>query len=113
MKRGEIYLARFPMGGKGGAKIRPVLLLTDPVGPVPEVLTAYISTVLPPALLPSDLMLDASLPDYASTNLAQVSVLRLHKLATLHRRDAVRRVGELSAAAVQEVETRLRSLLNL
>ena len=97
MSPGEIHLARFPMGGKGGFKLRPVLLLTGPVGPVPEVLAAYISAVIPATLLPSDLLLDATQPDYASTNLAQVSVLRLHKLATIHQRDAVRQIGVLSA----------------
>jgi len=113
MKRGDIYLGRFPMAGKGGVKLRPVLLLTDPVGPVPELLAAYISTAIPPSLLPSDMMLDASQPEFASTNLAQVSVLRLHKLSTLHQRDFIRRLGEFSPAAMQQVEARLRTLLNL
>jgi mRNA interferase MazF len=113
MVKGDIYFARFPMAGKGGVKIRPVLLLTDPVGPVPELLTAYISSVIPTPLLPSDLVLDPSQPEYASTNLKLASVVRLHKLATIHRRDTVRQLGTLSAAAASEVETRLRSLLNL
>jgi hypothetical protein len=34
MQRGEIYLASFPFGDVPGMKLRPVLLLTDPVGPV-------------------------------------------------------------------------------
>ena len=113
MNPADLYLGRFPMGGRGGMKVRPVLLLTGPVGSVPEFLTAYISTAIPLALLPSDLILDASQPDYASTNLAQVSLLRLHKLSTLHQRDLIRYLGVLSAAARQQVETRLRGLLNL
>jgi hypothetical protein len=113
MKRGEIHLGRFPMAGRGGMKLRPVLLLTDPIGPVPELLTAYISSVIPPTMLPSDLMLDASQPNYASTNLKQVSLLRLHKLATVHRRDLIRYLGEMGVTALQEVEARLRQLLNL
>jgi hypothetical protein len=113
MTPGEIHLARFPMGGRGGVKLRPVLLLTDPVGPVPEILAAYISSIIPQILIPSDVILDASKPDHASTNLTQVSILRLHKLATLHRRDVIRLVGVLSPAAKQEVERRLRLLLHL
>ncbi len=113
MKRGDIHLARFPMAGKGGVKLRPVLLLTDLIGPVPEVLTAYISSILPTTLLPSDMLLDATQPAYASTNLTQVSVLRLHKLATLHKRDVIRLIGVLAAATMADVETRLRTLLNL
>lgn len=41
MHPGEIYLARFPFGDAPGMKLRPVLLLTGPIGPVPEVLVAY------------------------------------------------------------------------
>jgi hypothetical protein len=46
MQPGEIYLARFPFGDVPGMKLRPVLLLTGSVGPVPEVLVAYISSVI-------------------------------------------------------------------
>ncbi len=54
----EIYLASFPFGGSAGMKLRLVLLLTGPVGGVPEVLVAYISSVIPSGLLPSDILLD-------------------------------------------------------
>ena len=47
----EVYLASFPFGDTAGMKLRPVLTLTDPVGPIPEVLVAYISSVIPNALL--------------------------------------------------------------
>src|SRR5713101_5589001 len=47
MRPGEIYLARFPFGDVPGMKLRPVLLLTGSLGSVPEVLVAYISSVLP------------------------------------------------------------------
>lgn len=40
-------------------KLRPVLLLTTPIGPVPEILVAYISSVMPSPLLASDLILGA------------------------------------------------------
>ena len=65
-------------------KLRPVLLLTGPMGPVPEVLAAYISSVIPSQLLPSDMLLDPSLPQFRSTHLKTTSALRLHKLATIH-----------------------------
>lgn len=113
MRRGDIYLGRFPFAGRAGLKLRPVLLLTEPVGPIPEPVTGYISSVVPATLLVTDMLLDAGQTEFASTNLKQVSVLRLHKLATLHERDCVRRLGELSAAAMLEVEGRLRMLLSL
>jgi hypothetical protein len=39
-------------------KLRPVLLLAGRLGSVPEVLVAYISSVLPTQPLPSDLIVD-------------------------------------------------------
>ena len=47
MSPGEVHLANFPFGGTVGAKPRPVLLLTGPLGSVPEVLAAYMTSVIP------------------------------------------------------------------
>jgi hypothetical protein len=48
MHPGEICLASFPFGDIAGMKLPPVLVLAGPVGPIPEVLVAYVSSVLPP-----------------------------------------------------------------
>ena len=53
MRPGEICLASFPFGDTAGMKLRPVLVLAGPLGSIPEVLVAYISSVLPTALMPS------------------------------------------------------------
>jgi len=113
MIAGEIYLAHFPFGGSAGMKLRPVLLLTGPVGPVPEVLVAYISSVMPSTLLPSDLIVDPTHPDFASAKLKACSVVRLHKLATIHQRSLMRYLGWLEAGPMTGVGARLRTLLNL
>ena len=113
MQPGEIYLAHFPFGGGPGTKLPPVLLLTPPIGSVPEVLVAYISSVMPASPLPSDIVLDPSQSEHAGTNLKTVSVVRLHKLATIHRRSLVRYLGELSTSTSAEVASRLRVLLGL
>jgi mRNA interferase MazF len=113
MGKGEIWIAKFPLAGKGGIKTRPTLLLTGLVGPGPEALTGYISSVIPSPLLPSDLLLDPGQPEFAATGLKALSVVRLHKLSTLHQRDIVRHLGRLSSHGATAVETRLRALLNL
>jgi hypothetical protein len=113
MNSGELYLANFPFGGSAGLKLRPVLLLTGPIGPVPEFLAVYISSVIPLALLPSDIVIDPGLPEYATTGLKAPSVLRLHKQATLHARSCIRRLGEISPTTQLEISNRLRALLNL
>jgi mRNA interferase MazF len=111
MLPGEIYLAKFPFGDAPGMKLRPVLVLTGPIGPVPEVLVAYISSVIPSQLLPSDLVLDPSLPPFRSTHLKTPSALRLHKLATIQCTSLVRYLGQLEADAWLMVTQKLASLL--
>jgi hypothetical protein len=54
---GEIFLAS-PFGDAPGMKLRPVLLLTGAIGAVPEVLVAYISSVVPADPFPSDIVVN-------------------------------------------------------
>ena len=113
IQRDEIYLASCPFGDTAGMKLRPVLTLTGPLGPIPEVLVAYISSVIPHSLLPSDIVLDPTNAEHTSANIKTKSVLRLHKMATIHGRSIVRRLGNLSKTAAIEVDQKLVELLDL
>jgi len=113
MLPGEIYLALFPFGDAPGMKLRPVLTLSQPVGTIPEVLVAYISSVIPTTMLPTDLLLDPTRSDSKALNLKIVSVLRLHKLATIHSRGLARRLGSIPPHLSPEISLRLRTFLNL
>jgi mRNA interferase MazF len=113
MTPGDICLASFLFGGSAGMKLRPVLVLTPPVGPVPEVLVAYISSVIPPVSLPTDILVEPTLPEHASTHLKATSVVRLHKLATIHGRSVIRRLGRIGPGTAADVAAKLRALLNL
>ena len=75
MLPGEIYLAMFPFGDAPGMKLRPVLTLSQPIGTIPEVLVAYISSVIPTTMLPTDLLLDPTRSDSKTLNLKTASVL--------------------------------------
>ena len=113
IQRDEIYLASFPLGDVAGMKLRPVLTLTGQVGSSQEVLVACISSVIPTSLLSSDLILDPASVEHASSNLKTKSAVRLHKLATIHRRSIARRLGALRPSVVAEVNQKLRALLGL
>jgi mRNA interferase MazF len=113
MRPGEIYLAKFPFGDAPGMKIRPVLLLIDPVGVVPEILVACISSVIPTRLLPSDLLLDPSMPEFCSTNLKTSWALRLHKLATIHCSSLARYLGVVDDRTWSALASKLKDLLTL
>jgi mRNA interferase MazF len=113
MQRGEIYLASFPFGDVPGMKLRPVLLLTQPIGSASEVLVAYISSVVPPVLLPSDIVIDPKSPEGQATNLKTTAVLRLHKLVTIHTMSVRRYLGTVATATENQVNSKLKTLLNL
>jgi mRNA-degrading endonuclease toxin of MazEF toxin-antitoxin module len=68
---------------------------------------------MPISLLPTDVVIDPASPEHAGTKLKQVSIVRLHKLATLHKSDFARFVGRVSVTAWSDVEAKLRLLLNL
>ena len=111
MHPGEVCLASFPFGDTAGMKLRPVLVLAGPVGPIPELLVAYISSVLPATLMPSDLVLDPARREFRSTNRKTASVLRLHKPATVHASMMARHLGDLPDGQKAIVAAKLRDLL--
>jgi hypothetical protein len=75
------------------------------------VVVAYVSSVTPVQLLPSDLILDPTKPEFRSTQLKTTSVLRLHKWATIHCSSFARLLGELNASSLNLVAIRLKELL--
>ena len=113
MRPGEIYLAQFPFGDVPGMKLRPVLLLSGPLGSIPEVLVAYISSVTPIQVLSSDIIMDPRKPEFRSTHLKTLSTLRLHKLATIHFSSFARYLGVLDSATQSMAAMKLRDLLKL
>jgi mRNA interferase MazF len=112
MRPGEVFLAKFPFGDTPGMKLRPVLLLTGAMGSVPEVVVAYISSVTPPNVLSSDVLLDPTKPEFRSTGLKVPSTLRLHKLAAIHTSSLVRRLGEIDSPIYEQLKTKLRDVFN-
>jgi mRNA interferase MazF len=113
MRPGDIFLAQFPFGDVPGMKLRPVLLLSGAIGSIPEVLVAYISSVIPAQLLSSDVLVDPGKPEFRSTNLKTISAMRLHKLATIHCSSLARYLGAIEASTQSAVASKLRDLLRL
>jgi mRNA interferase MazF len=113
MQPGEIHLAAFPFGDAPGMKLRPVLLLTPPIASTHEILVAYISSVILPTVLPTDIVVDPQRGEHRPTGLKVTSVLRLHKLATIHVTTVRRRLGRLSTRAMDQARAKLRSMLEL
>ena len=71
------------------------------------------TSAIPATLLPTDILIDPSQPQHSGTGLKQVTLLRLHKLATIHDQDVVRHLGQVSTTTWSDVEAKLKLLLNL
>jgi mRNA-degrading endonuclease toxin of MazEF toxin-antitoxin module len=111
--RGKVVLVPFPFDDLSSTKIRPAVCLTDPVGLHRHVVLAFISSVVPSPLLPTDLLLDPIDADFARTGLRLRSVLRLHRLMTVTTAIIRRDLGDLSASHHHEVEQRLRLMFGI
>jgi mRNA interferase MazF len=113
MQPGEFYLADFPFGDAPGMKLRPVVLLAGPIGPSAEVLVAYVSSVIPSTPLSTDILIDPVNPIHAGTGLKSRSVIRLHKLATIHSSRVRRFLGEASPELRAEINLFLKAFLQI
>jgi mRNA interferase MazF len=61
MTRGKIVLVPFPFDDLSAGKVRPVLCLTDPIGPYRHVVVAFISSQVPTSVYATDIVLDTLL----------------------------------------------------
>lgn len=109
----KIVLAPFPFDDLSSQKIRPALKLTRVIGTYRQTVLAFITSKVPPALLPSDLVLDSTQADFKTTGLKVTSTLRLHLLYTIANDQIIRELGELPPELATEVESRLRELFGL
>jgi mRNA interferase MazF len=115
VKRGSVVLIRYPSTDLTGAKVRPALVLTpDHLLPrLEDVLCLFISSAMPEEILPTDFVLNPAHPAFLKTGLKRRSVLRMHKLALLHKALVLRILGEGEQPLMHEVNQRLRLALGL
>jgi mRNA interferase MazF len=115
VQRGSVVLIRYPCTDLTGAKVRPALVLTpDHLLPrLEDVLCLFISSAMPEEILPTDFMLNPEHPAFLKTGLKRRSVLRMPKLALLHKALVLRILGEGEQPLMHEVNQRLRLALGL
>jgi mRNA interferase MazF len=113
LTRGKIVLVPFPFDDLSAAKLRPAVCLTEPVGVNRHVIVAFITSAEISDLLPTDIALPTSHPDFRTTGLRVNSVLRLHRLITLTTKIIQRELGKLSPDLEREVNKKLSLLFSL
>src|SRR6266511_2730494 len=105
--RYRIILVPFPFDDLTGSKVRPAVCLTDAVGAHRHVVLAFITSVVPPQLEATDLLLNPGSADFARTGLRVRSALRLHRIVTVSAAIIQRKLGVLTPSLqVQRSEER-------
>ena len=113
MTRGSVVLVPFPFDDLSGAKVRPAVCLTEPVGPHRHVVLAFLTSQVPGEPLDSDLVLLPEMPGFEATGLRVPSALRLHRLLTVSTSIIARKLGILPADLMRAVEGRLGRLFGI
>ena len=114
-KRGSVALVRFPYTDLSDSKVRPAVIVTADtyLTQADDVLCAFLSSVLPDPLLPTDIILSSTHPDFRRTGLKRSSVLRTHKLMLLDREPVYSKLGDLSPILVKQMNAALTDALGL
>lgn len=103
-QRGDIVLIRFPFTDLSGSKRRPAIILAEYP---PDIVVAFISSVLPSVPEKSDLLLLPSAPFFSATGLKKASVVRLRKVVTLEQALVTRKLGKLDHSLLTSVDKAL------
>jgi mRNA interferase MazF len=108
--KGKVVLVPFPFDDLSATKVRPAVCLTHSISPYQHVLLAFITSRIPDQPLATDIVFDASHPDFASSGLRKPSTLRLHYLMTARTSLILRELGALSNKTQSDVAQRLCTL---
>ncbi|NJK69618.1 MAG: type II toxin-antitoxin system PemK/MazF family toxin [Oscillatoriales cyanobacterium RU_3_3] len=111
MTKGKIFLVPFPYDDLSVNKLRPAVCLTNPLGARRHVILAYITSLLPTNILETDIVLDASHPDFPASGLRVSSAIRLHQLVTVSTVVVQRELGELSSDTQVQIAEKLCNFL--
>ena len=110
--RGDVLLTQFPFTDLSGSRLRPCLVVS--AGLIGQnLIVAAISSVVRGAVIPTDLLVETSHPEFPQSGLRVRSVIRLHKLAAVEQTVIGRRLGRIGPQLQTDVDQRLRIALGI
>ena len=109
-KRGDIILVPFPFTDLSSAKQRPALVVSSDAlnAASDDVLVAAITSQIPAKLTAGEFMIPPD--DLAACGLPKPSMVRLAKLAALHRQLVIRRIGSMPGPLLSQILAQIRQL---
>ncbi|MBI2458219.1 MAG: type II toxin-antitoxin system PemK/MazF family toxin [candidate division NC10 bacterium] len=113
LRKGDLILVPFPFTDLTAVKYRPAVILTpEPTGP--DLVVAYLSSVIPSEPLPpAHLLVSPDHPEFRETGLKRASVIRVDKLMTVSRSRVRRRLGRLGPSLLAQLHNHFRLAFGL
>lgn len=106
--KGKIVLIYFPFTDLTGRKLGPALVLYDGGR---DVVVTFISSRIEKYEPETDILISKSHPEFHLTGLKTDSVLKLSKIATLHRRLIAGEVGTIGDQLRNEIDQKIIKVL--
>ncbi len=102
---GEVLLLDFPFTDSSKTKSRPVIVLID-TGDEDFLVARVTSQEI-------HVDYDVALADWEKAGLKLPSIVRLHKLVTLHKRRIIRPIGKLTQEDLKNIKAKLKAMWDL
>ena len=113
MMKGKLVLVPFPFDDLSATKVRPAVVLTEPIGTHRHIVIAFITSQVPELLLDTDLTNQTTHPDFSQTGLRVTSTVRVHRLLTITSTFIQRELGVLSPQLQSALADKVRKLFSL
>ncbi len=113
MDKKTIVLTKFPFTDLSSSKRRPAVIISKVTDNEPDVIVAFISSVIPEASKESDFILETTHKDFKQTGLKKISVFKMDKLATLEKSIFAGELGVVSEDVYKELKLRLAKVFDI
>jgi len=110
MVKGKIVLVSFPFDDFSEEKIRPVLCLTEFIGPHKHILVAFITSKVKEEVLETDILIDKDDKVFKDTGLNVSSKIQLHRIMTISSSGIKRELGSIDEGMQVKIATKVKSL---
>jgi len=107
IREGQVVLFRFPQTDQAEGKLRPALVIRKLPGPQEDWLICMISSQLSQRLPAFDEIISEKDEDFLQSGLKQASVIRIARLAVVHKAILSGAIGEIRAGRLQRIKKTL------
>ena len=107
IREGQIVLFRFPYADHKEGKLRPALVIRQLPGSYEDWLICMISSQLSQEVSSFDEIISKEDSDFTVSGLKFASVIRISRLAVVHKTILVANIGEISSNRLTRIKNRL------